>query len=95
MEYSYEIADPKWSYTSTIEEIEAQLSDNENGIFNEEVRRANAGEESLFDEKLCKGEFGFLGAAYVARIMGGLKPHPSIKASLPKHRSRRRQQKDA
>ena len=41
------------------------------------------GEELLFDEKLCKGEFGFLGVTYMTRIMIGLKPQLNINTHLP------------
>ena len=91
LEYGYGIADPGRPRTLTIEEIEAQLSDGENEIFNEEVRRANAGEESLFNEKFCNGKFGFLGAAHTARMTAGLKPHPrpNTDACPPNRRSMR------
>src|SRR5207253_844105 len=44
LEYGYGLADPGQLRTPTMEEIEAQISDGEREIYNEEFRRKNARE---------------------------------------------------
>ena len=66
-ENGFGIADPDRERTPTSSQLDQAESPTTKECLPEEIRRAFAGEESIFDEKLRNGEFGAVGAAYLAR----------------------------